>query len=165
VGARFVCTLSPHTTTKATMSGHAALHTPSSSSTIPLQQTSPILPTFDTTHTDLNALDSPDLSEKAAYESGEAEDVSNYEAAQLSLEGMASQEVTPLADDTTNSDEPSADDIESSPVSGATAPQGESDNSRKKLEDQTNLLPRKQLIVVFSGLSCALFCQSRPHPQ
>lgn len=29
-----------------------------------------------------------------------------------------------------------------------------------KLQDQTNLLPFKQLIVVFVGLSCALFCKS-----
>lgn len=140
------------------MSGHAALHTPCSSSPTPPQQPSQVLTTFDTTHTDLNARDSPDLSEKTAYESGEAGDVSNYEAAQVSLERMASQEVTPLADDTANSEEPSADDIESSPGSGAIPPQGEPVNSRKKLEDQTNLLPRKQLIVVFSGLSCALFC-------
>jgi hypothetical protein len=145
------------------MSGNAALHTPSSSSPIPHQQSGHILPTLDITHTDLNARDLPNLSEKTAYESGGVEDVSNYEAAQLSLERMASQEVIPLADDTANIDEPSAEDIESSPAAGAIPPQGESDNSSKKLEDQTNLLPRKQLIVVFSGLSCALFCQSRAH--
>lgn len=28
------------------------------------------------------------------------------------------------------------------------------------LQDQTNLLPVKQLLVVFVGLSCALFCES-----
>lgn len=28
------------------------------------------------------------------------------------------------------------------------------------LQDQTNLLPFKQVIVIFMGLSCALFCKS-----
>lgn len=28
------------------------------------------------------------------------------------------------------------------------------------LQDQTNLLPVKQLLIVFVGLSCALFCES-----
>lgn len=32
---------------------------------------------------------------------------------------------------------------------------------KRKLQDQTNLLPFKQLLVVFLGLSCALFCQSK----
>lgn len=30
---------------------------------------------------------------------------------------------------------------------------------KHKLQDQTNLLPLKQLMVVFIGLSCALFCE------
>lgn len=33
-------------------------------------------------------------------------------------------------------------------------------DDKPKLQDQSNLLPMKQLIVVFAGLSCALFCQS-----
>lgn len=42
---------------------------------------------------------------------------------------------------------------------------GHSDKINKKmsppaLQDQTNLLPTKQVIVVFAGLSCALFCES-----
>ena len=28
-----------------------------------------------------------------------------------------------------------------------------------KLQDQTNLLPVKQVLIVFAGLSCALFCK------
>ena len=32
-------------------------------------------------------------------------------------------------------------------------------NEKTHLHDQTNLLPMKQLIVVFVGLSCALFCE------
>jgi len=28
------------------------------------------------------------------------------------------------------------------------------------LQYQTNLLPRRQLIIIFAGLSCALFCKS-----
>jgi hypothetical protein len=32
-------------------------------------------------------------------------------------------------------------------------------DGRTKLQDQSNLLPMKQLIVVFAGLSCALFCE------
>ncbi|KAJ5606312.1 hypothetical protein N7510_009093 [Penicillium lagena] len=37
-------------------------------------------------------------------------------------------------------------------------PSAPSDNEKTKLQDQTNLLPMKQLLVVFAGLSCALFC-------
>jgi hypothetical protein len=33
-------------------------------------------------------------------------------------------------------------------------------NEKTTLQDQTNLLPVKQLLVVFVGLSCALFCES-----
>ncbi|OJJ45121.1 hypothetical protein ASPZODRAFT_18031 [Penicilliopsis zonata CBS 506.65] len=36
--------------------------------------------------------------------------------------------------------------------------QNSDENSNKKLQDQTNLLPVKQLLIVFTGLSCALFC-------
>lgn len=32
-------------------------------------------------------------------------------------------------------------------------------DGRTMLQDQSNLLPMKQLIVVFAGLSCALFCE------
>jgi hypothetical protein len=32
-------------------------------------------------------------------------------------------------------------------------------NEKTMLQDQTNLLPVKQLLVVFVGLSCALFCE------
>lgn len=32
-------------------------------------------------------------------------------------------------------------------------------NESTKLQDQTNLLPLKQLLVVFAGCSCALFCE------
>lgn len=31
---------------------------------------------------------------------------------------------------------------------------------KHQLQDQTNLLPFKQVIVIFMGLSCALFCES-----
>jgi hypothetical protein len=34
------------------------------------------------------------------------------------------------------------------------------ENEKTKLQDQTNILPFKQLIIVFLGLSCALFCES-----
>lgn len=40
----------------------------------------------------------------------------------------------------------------------STAPTDE----KVKLQDQTNLLPLKQLLIVFAGLSCALFCTSIP---
>jgi hypothetical protein len=33
-------------------------------------------------------------------------------------------------------------------------------NDKAKLQDQTNLLPLKQLLIVFAGLSCALFCKT-----
>lgn len=33
-------------------------------------------------------------------------------------------------------------------------------NDKTKLQDQTNLLPFKQVMVVFVGLSCALICRS-----
>lgn len=33
-------------------------------------------------------------------------------------------------------------------------------NDKHQLQDQTNLLPFKQVIVIFMGLSCALFCES-----
>lgn len=33
-------------------------------------------------------------------------------------------------------------------------------NEKIKLQDQTNLLPVKQLLIVFVGLSCALFCKN-----
>lgn len=38
-------------------------------------------------------------------------------------------------------------------------------NEKSKIQDQTNLLPIKQLLIVFAGLSCALFCEffSRLH--
>lgn len=36
-------------------------------------------------------------------------------------------------------------------------------NNKGKLQDQTNLLPFKQLMIVFVGLSCALFCKSFSH--
>jgi hypothetical protein len=32
-------------------------------------------------------------------------------------------------------------------------------NEKTNLQDQTNLLPLKQLLVVFAGCSCALFCK------
>jgi hypothetical protein len=32
-------------------------------------------------------------------------------------------------------------------------------SERNMLQDQSNRLPMKQLIVVFAGLSCALFCE------
>jgi hypothetical protein len=32
-------------------------------------------------------------------------------------------------------------------------------NEKVMLQDQTNLLPLKQLLIVFAGLSCALFCK------
>jgi len=32
-------------------------------------------------------------------------------------------------------------------------------DEKVKLQDQTNLLPLKQLLIVFAGLSCALFCK------
>ena len=37
-------------------------------------------------------------------------------------------------------------------------------NDKSKLQDQTNLLPFKQLMIVFVGLSCALFCELPYHP-
>lgn len=37
---------------------------------------------------------------------------------------------------------------------------GRSKDETHELQDQTNLLPFKQLLVVFGGLSCALFCMS-----
>lgn len=35
-------------------------------------------------------------------------------------------------------------------------------NEKTQLQDQTNLLPVKQVLIVFVGLSCALFCED-PH--
>ncbi|KAJ5223824.1 hypothetical protein N7468_008366 [Penicillium chermesinum] len=40
----------------------------------------------------------------------------------------------------------------------AQSPPAEPVNERTQLQDQTNLLPFKQVLVVFVGLSCALFC-------
>ncbi|KAJ5651367.1 uncharacterized protein N7484_005090 [Penicillium longicatenatum] len=37
-------------------------------------------------------------------------------------------------------------------------PSNDTPNDKTKLQDQTNLLPVKQLLIVFVGLSCALFC-------
>jgi hypothetical protein len=37
-------------------------------------------------------------------------------------------------------------------------------DEKVKLQDQTNLLPLKQLLIVFAGLSCALFCKSSHYP-
>lgn len=42
------------------------------------------------------------------------------------------------------------------PAIGAPAPPV---NDKHQLQDQTNLLPFKQVIVIFMGLSCALFCE------
>ncbi|KAJ5729429.1 uncharacterized protein N7483_003937 [Penicillium malachiteum] len=53
--------------------------------------------------------------------------------------------------ETQNEDEPSqieAQDTPKEPIA----------NEKGKLQDQTNLLPIKQLLIVFVGLSCALFC-------
>lgn len=33
-------------------------------------------------------------------------------------------------------------------------------NEKNSLQDQTNLLPVKQVLIVFVGLSCALFCKN-----
>lgn len=43
------------------------------------------------------------------------------------------------------------------PASEAPVPQV---NDKHQLQDQTNLLPFKQVIIIFMGLSCALFCES-----
>lgn len=45
-------------------------------------------------------------------------------------------------------------------VEAQTPPSAPSVNEKTKLQDQTNLLPIKQVLVVFTGLSCALFCES-----
>jgi hypothetical protein len=39
-------------------------------------------------------------------------------------------------------------------------PSNDTPNDKTKLQDQTNLLPVKQLLIVFVGLSCALFCKT-----
>lgn len=39
------------------------------------------------------------------------------------------------------------------------SPVDEKGDGRKTLQDQTNLLPFRQLILVFVGLGCAVFCE------
>lgn len=58
----------------------------------------------------------------------------------------------PATDDnavhTTNKDIPPTGD----------SPSDKADKSKYEIEDQTNLLPVRQVIMIFMGLNCALFC-------
>ncbi|KAJ5641162.1 hypothetical protein N7528_000787 [Penicillium herquei] len=49
-------------------------------------------------------------------------------------------------------------EAEPSQIEAQNTPQELIGNEKGKLQDQTNLLPIKQLLIVFVGLSCALFC-------
>lgn len=57
-------------------------------------------------------------------------------------------------DDAIQNDEEAATSAEE-----ASQPGPQSSSKSNTLQDQSNLLPMKQLIVVFAGLSCALFCE------
>ena len=57
--------------------------------------------------------------------------------------------------DTKHEIESDVKDVKTQPPEPAT-----STSEKIKLQDQTNLLPLKQLLIVFAGLSCALFCES-----
>lgn len=41
---------------------------------------------------------------------------------------------------------------------GSPTPDEEAKAKKYALQDQTNLLPAKQVIMIFCGLNCALFC-------
>jgi hypothetical protein len=74
--------------------------------------------------------------------------VENIEKIENEVEGKPSQ---------TGQDKPELEN----PEEARTVSPRQSIDGRSRLQDQSNLLPMKQLIVVFAGLSCALFCESK----
>ncbi|KAJ5814831.1 hypothetical protein N7474_006608 [Penicillium riverlandense] len=64
----------------------------------------------------------------------------------------------PAATEETQSEKNEVAKQEPGQAEAQTPPSAPTDNEKMKLQDQTNLLPMKQLLVVFAGLSCALFC-------
>lgn len=73
--------------------------------------------------------------------------VENIEKIENEVEGKPSQ---------TGQDNPESENPEEE---AQTVSPRQSIDGRARLQDQSNLLPMKQLIVVFAGLSCALFCE------
>ena len=70
-------------------------------------------------------------------------------------------------DDNVQSGEPISENHSQEDISQDEAEKGEIKApapDANKLQDQTNLLPVKQVLIVFAGLSCALFCKFGIHP-
>ena len=69
-------------------------------------------------------------------------------------------------DDSVESGEPISGNHSQEDISQDEAEKGEikaPPPDANKLQDQTNLLPMKQVLIIFAGLSCALFCKFEIH--